>query len=156
MISQLNGKKSEFGVGPNFSMLCIYFYLSNPLNAQLNPICHLLALLVAHPVLPVSRIRVKSLKYLQQYCLKIYLKLNSLPSSCSSPFNSQCYNYHTAIYRDPKHTDIFLSHRQTTAQLLRSRLKQSYLLQEGVIVSFCRNRQSDIGTYCSVAGYLVY
>jgi hypothetical protein len=30
-----------------------------PLNAKLNPICHLLALLGAHPILHVSRIRVK-------------------------------------------------------------------------------------------------
>ena len=33
----------------------------NPLNAELNPICYLLALLGAHPKLHVSRIRVKSL-----------------------------------------------------------------------------------------------
>jgi hypothetical protein len=32
----------------------------NPLNAQLNPICHLLALLGAHHILHVSRIRVKA------------------------------------------------------------------------------------------------
>jgi hypothetical protein len=32
----------------------------NPLNAKLNPICHLLALLGAHHILHVSRIRVKS------------------------------------------------------------------------------------------------
>jgi len=32
----------------------------NPLNAELNPICHLLALLGAHPILHVSRIRVKN------------------------------------------------------------------------------------------------
>jgi hypothetical protein len=31
----------------------------NPLNAELNHICHLLALLGAHPVFLVSRIRVK-------------------------------------------------------------------------------------------------
>jgi hypothetical protein len=31
----------------------------NPLNAKLNPICHLLTLLGAHPILHVSRIRVK-------------------------------------------------------------------------------------------------
>jgi len=30
----------------------------NPLNAELNPICHLLALLEAHHILHVSRIRV--------------------------------------------------------------------------------------------------
>jgi len=33
----------------------------NPLNAELNPICHMLALLGAHPLLHVSRIRVKLL-----------------------------------------------------------------------------------------------
>jgi hypothetical protein len=31
----------------------------NPLNTELNPICHLLALLGAHHILHVSRIRVK-------------------------------------------------------------------------------------------------
>jgi hypothetical protein len=31
----------------------------NPLNAQLNPICHLLSLLGAHHILHVSRQRVK-------------------------------------------------------------------------------------------------
>jgi hypothetical protein len=38
---------------------CVAFGL-NPLNTQLNPICHLLALLGAHPILHVSRIRVKT------------------------------------------------------------------------------------------------
>jgi hypothetical protein len=39
----------------------------NPLNAQLNRICHLLALLGAHHILHVSRIRVKNTKlYFQQ------------------------------------------------------------------------------------------
>ena len=33
----------------------------NPLNAELNPICHLLALLGAHLIFHVSRIRVKHL-----------------------------------------------------------------------------------------------
>jgi len=33
--------------------------LFNPLKAKLNPICHLLALLGAHHILHVSRIRVK-------------------------------------------------------------------------------------------------
>ena len=35
--------------------------LLNPLNAELNPICYVLALLGAHHFLHVSRIRVKSL-----------------------------------------------------------------------------------------------
>jgi len=33
----------------------------NPLNVELNPISHLLALLGAHPILHVNRIRVKFL-----------------------------------------------------------------------------------------------
>jgi len=36
----------------------------NPLNCELNPFCHLLALLEAHHILHVSRIRVKTLKIL--------------------------------------------------------------------------------------------
>jgi hypothetical protein len=32
----------------------------NPLNAKLNPICHLLALLEAHHILHVSRVRLKT------------------------------------------------------------------------------------------------
>jgi len=35
------------------------FKLFNPLNAELNPICHLLVLVGAHPILHISRIRVK-------------------------------------------------------------------------------------------------
>jgi len=41
---------------------CLQFtHVFNPLNAELNPICYLLALLGAHPILHVSRIRVKHL-----------------------------------------------------------------------------------------------
>jgi len=36
------------------------FLIFNPLNAELNPICHLLALLEAHPILHVNRVRVKN------------------------------------------------------------------------------------------------
>jgi len=36
----------------------------NPLNTELNPICHMLALLGAHLILHISRIRVKLKKYI--------------------------------------------------------------------------------------------
>ena len=36
----------------------MYIYIFNPLNAKLNPIRHLLALLGVHHILHVSRIRV--------------------------------------------------------------------------------------------------
>jgi len=39
----------------------VYECMINPLSAELNPICYLLALLGAHHFLHVSRIRVKSL-----------------------------------------------------------------------------------------------
>ena len=44
----------------------------NPLNAELNPICYLLALLGAHHFLHVSRIKVKSLT-LRQLISYIYI-----------------------------------------------------------------------------------
>ena len=37
---------------------CCFDYIFNPLNAELNPICHLLALVGAHPIFHASRIRV--------------------------------------------------------------------------------------------------
>jgi hypothetical protein len=40
----------------------------NPLNAELNPVCHLLALLGAHPILHISKIRVKVKNPEQLYC----------------------------------------------------------------------------------------
>jgi len=46
----------------------------NPLNAELNPICHLLALLGVHHFLHVSRIRVKSLTR-RQLMSYIYMTL---------------------------------------------------------------------------------
>ena len=51
----------------------------NPLNAELNPICYLLALLGAHHFLHVSRIRVKSLtlRLLMSY---IYIYINNISS----------------------------------------------------------------------------
>jgi len=35
-------------------------YTFKPLNAELNPICHMLALLGAHHILHVSRVRVNA------------------------------------------------------------------------------------------------
>ena len=49
----------------------------NPLNAKLNPICHLLALLGVHHILHISRIRVNSsqtlfsLNYIKLLCARI-------------------------------------------------------------------------------------
>ena len=52
----------------------------NPLNAELNPICHLLALLGVHHFLHLSRIRVKSLtlRLLMSYVYMEHLFLTFL------------------------------------------------------------------------------
>jgi len=49
-----------------FNNICRYHptVLINPLNAELNPISHLLALLGAHHILHVSRIRVNDSVYI--------------------------------------------------------------------------------------------
>jgi len=46
----------------------------NPLNAELNPICYLLALLGAHHFLHVGRIRVKSLTLRLLMIIYIYME----------------------------------------------------------------------------------
>ena len=43
---------------PVTGQLYLYLLPFNSLNAELNPICHLLELVGAHPILHVSRIRV--------------------------------------------------------------------------------------------------
>jgi hypothetical protein len=50
-LKNINIKRKE-------TMTCPVMVL-NPLNAELNPICHLLALLGAHHILHVSRIMIK-------------------------------------------------------------------------------------------------
>ena len=46
--------------------------LNNPSNAELNPICHVLALLGAHHILYFSRVKVKMPHY-----YKLYLRYSS-------------------------------------------------------------------------------
>ena len=42
----------------------------NPLNAELNPICHLLALLGAHQILHISSVRVNSMRQKSLFVLR--------------------------------------------------------------------------------------
>jgi len=44
----------------------MFISVINPLNAELNPICHLLALLGSHPILHIGRIWVKLYKQLYE------------------------------------------------------------------------------------------
>ena len=45
----------------------MFLTVVNPLNAELNPICHLLALFGAHHILHVSRIRVNLPLFILQH-----------------------------------------------------------------------------------------
>jgi len=55
-------------------------WVLNPLNAKLNPICHLLALLVHHHILHISRIRVNGL-YMNVCVLTfMYMSVQSVKS----------------------------------------------------------------------------
>jgi len=44
----------------HLSIIILAINQLNPLNAKLNPICHLVALLGAHPILHVSGVRVNA------------------------------------------------------------------------------------------------
>jgi len=50
----------------------------NSLSAELNPICHLLALLGAHPILHISRIRVIIRKLISEFKKNVTLARNSV------------------------------------------------------------------------------
>jgi hypothetical protein len=62
-------EKLNYTIAVHFS-----FMVFNPSNAELNPICHLLALLEAHPKLHVSRIRVNITYFFHQLCTLFYNK----------------------------------------------------------------------------------
>ena len=66
-----NGREKRYLMSELLKISCLNNEI-NPLNAELNPICYLLALLGAHHFLHVSRIRVKSLT-LRLLMLYIYI-----------------------------------------------------------------------------------
>jgi hypothetical protein len=61
-----------------FCMFCMLWF--NPLNTELNPICHLLSLLGAHHILHISRVRVNSAIYVfLLLCLCIHIRRSQWP-----------------------------------------------------------------------------
>jgi len=76
-----------------------------------------------------------------------------------SPYISQNEKASLQLFIAPLICNVrptFYRSDRTKAQLLGSRLQQWNLLERGVIVSFCRNRQSDIPIYCSMNDNLLY
>ena len=76
----------------------------NPLKAELNPICHLLALLGAHHILHVSRVRVKINIKIAPTCSGSYFNVNFNNVNFN---NANFNNAHYALTDDgmttPKH-----------------------------------------------------
>jgi hypothetical protein len=78
---------------------CIFNIHFNPLNTQLNPICHLLALLGAHPILHVSRIRVNILpplviySYISQIALSFWVSNKTLHAFLFSLIHAVCLTH---------------------------------------------------------------
>jgi hypothetical protein len=66
----------------------------NPLNAELNPICHLLALLGAHLIFHVSRIRVT--------CISIFRKDEDYYKKCDTNWRQSQGSDYIKIGDSPK------------------------------------------------------
>ena len=81
-----------------------------PLNAELNPICHLLALLGAHHILHVSRIRVKPhfhfvhflIFFSLSHVLLRFLTFYVLNISIFPPFSEVLYGEFLALLPNPR------------------------------------------------------
>jgi hypothetical protein len=95
-----------FIVTDTFWYIWTVFFLSsliNPLNAKLNPICHLLALLGAHHILHVSRIRVNAVLYhyvdasmLPQYLYVWYVISTVVRISVTCPYTA--WHFFSLLY----------------------------------------------------------
>jgi len=62
---QLLRTSTKYTCSAILSAYTLWSFLFNPLNAELNPICHLLALVGAHHIFHVSGLRVKFLNVKQ-------------------------------------------------------------------------------------------
>ena len=65
--THLLDRLTDHYVSTSFAPLIPYLHPVNPLNTELNPICHLLALVGAHHIVHVSRIRVNYIHLCEQH-----------------------------------------------------------------------------------------
>jgi hypothetical protein len=85
---------------PELGPICSQF---NPLNAKLNPICPLQALLGAHPILHVSRIRINVIQVLAVCCFDISITCisNGLVPSAGLYFGNQSTGIFDRVVKKP-------------------------------------------------------
>jgi hypothetical protein len=90
----------------------LYSFIINPLNAKLNPICHLLVLLEAHHILHVSRIRVNLLILLWCYNSGRVLAFSTIPfhlsRSCTCPVHFIIFIFFRSFLTSSSHQDLGL------------------------------------------------
>jgi hypothetical protein len=94
----------------------------NPLNTKLNPIYHLLALLGAHPILHVSKIRVKSAGGSVQSTTgrrAVHISVQALHFSCKPVFCSHVtltgYPLHSLVSPSLLHPCVTVCHHVSNA-----------------------------------------
>jgi hypothetical protein len=103
-----------------YTYIFIYLsiYLFNPLNAKLNTISHVLALLGAHPILSVSRIRVDT--RWQQYSSHLHTN--------STHVDTRWQKYSTHLYTNSTQVDTrwqqYSSHLHTNSTQVDTRWQQ--------------------------------
>ena len=80
----------------------------NPLNAQLNPICHLLALLEAHHILYVSRRGDNAVRSMHIPSLAQYHR-HTVTSLLAGLWRNRCWKFRKGkhFFFTPKHADQF-------------------------------------------------
>jgi hypothetical protein len=125
----------------------ISIYSINPLNAQLNPICHLSALLGAHIILHVSRIRVNWLAFITEtecvYCAVRTISMCIIDITPSKPSGHCMY----ALFNKNQAAWYFVRPAQavtwgTVAIIIRVVLLSPYLCIRDVSLSPIHYNQS--------------
>jgi hypothetical protein len=81
------------------------FHPFNPLNTELNPICHLLALLGAHHILHISRIRANTFFILKSETIFITLPFSGLVSNTQIPHSIAICSHVLKYLHVDIHTD---------------------------------------------------
>ena len=95
----------------------------NPLNAELNPICHLLALLGAHPILHVSRVKVKPINIEPERTISI-VKLTRCTIFEFIEYHSTCFGRSFRLssgVQDCIHSIRYMSYRLVACLLAGTR-----------------------------------
>jgi len=98
--------------------------LFNPLNAELNPICHLLALLGSHHILHVSGIRVKYIKNI--FCVRLIINCFILVYVCTWMWRHVVRTVHRSQYLNGSIAGNSSSQTETLSRRLPRRTDEKY------------------------------